>query len=204
MVDFSEITLFLQQQIAVLSSILPPIYFSLITLLMFSFLLAIYSILIWKFHKLVSKKDLLTLNLAQYNQADHPFYSKLLAVLLYFAEYILILPLVLSFGFSLLAVILVLLTQDLAASQVILVSVAIVACIRILAYYSEDLSREIAKLLPLTLLAIFLSVPNFFSLERLVSGIAQIGSLFNQIIYFFMFMISLELVLRILDLLFSE
>lgn len=204
MVDFPGGVEVLQQWLAILAGFLPPVYLSLLTLLFFSLLLVGYSILVWKFHRLVGRKDFLTLNLAQYNTTDHPFYSKLFAVLLYFAEYILILPIILSIGFSGLAIIILLLSNELAVSQALVVAVAIISCIRILSYYQEDVSREVAKLLPLTLLAIFLITPGFFSLDHLVVSISEIGGLFNQIVYFFLFILSLELILRILDLIFKD
>lgn len=204
MVVFPGAVEILREWLDVVAGTLPPVYLSLLTLLLFSLLLAAYGILVWKFHTLVSKKDLLTLNLAQYNQTDHPFYSKLLAVIFYFVEYIVILPVVLSFAFSILAIIILFLSEGVAISQIIIIAVAIVASIRVLAYYKEEIAREVAKLMPLTMLAIFLITPGFFSLDRLISSIAEVGGLFNQILYFFMFMIALELVLRILDLVFKD
>jgi len=69
--------------------------------------------------------------------------------------------------------------------------------------YGEKLAKEIAKLLPFTLLAISLLEPGFFNFERVIEQLSQIPGLFRQILNFLAFIIALEILLRFFDFLFS-
>ena len=71
------------------------------------------------------------------------------------------------------------------------------------AYYKEDLSSNLAKLLPFTLLAVLISKPDFFNFESLLSQFAQVPSYFSNIITYLLFIIILEIILRSFDLLFT-
>ncbi len=183
-----------------LQSAIPSQYSPIVSLLVFSILIAIYSIFTWKFYRYLSKKNLIELNLAKYNTSNHPIFSKLFGVILYFLQYIIILPFLIFFWFAVLALIILILSEELGINQVIIVSAAIVAAIRILAYYEEDLSKDLAKMFPFTVLAIFILSPGFFSLERVITNLAQVPALVTNIFYFLVFIIILEIILRILDL----
>lgn len=180
--------------------ILPEEYFSLVNVFIFAVLISLYAVFTWKFYRLLSKKDILSLNLSQYNNVEHPLLNKLVAISLYLIEYIIIMPALIFFWFGILALIILLLSQSLEIGQVIIVSAAMVAAIRILAYYEEDLSKDMAKMFPFTILAIFILSPEFFSLQRVANNLTLIPELFIQIMYFLVLIVSIEFLLRILDL----
>jgi len=180
--------------------VLPEEYFALINVFIFAVLISLYAVFTWKFYRLLSKKDILSLNLSQYNGVEHPLLKKLVAISLYMVEYIIIMPSLIFFWFGILALIILVLSESLDIGQVIIVSAAMVTAIRILAYYEEDLSKDMAKMFPFTILAIFILSPEFFSLGRITSNLSLIPELFNKIIYFLLLIISIEFLLRILDL----
>ena len=175
-------------------------YNVLINVFIFTLLISFYSIFTWKFYRFLSKKDLIELNLSQYNRTLHPILNKFFAVILYIIEYIVILPFIIFFWFAILALLILILSNELAISQVILAAAAIVASIRILAYYEEDLSRELAKIFPFTALVIFILSPGFFSTERIITNLSEVPHLLGNIIYFLVFIVAIELVLRVIDL----
>ena len=183
-----------------LFTVLPEEYFSLVNVFIFAVLISLYAVFTWKFYRLLSKKDILSLNLSQYNNVGHPLLKKLVAISLYLIEYIIIMPALIFFWFGILALIILLLSQSLEIGQVIIVSAAMVAAIRILAYYEEDLSKEMAKMFPFTILAIFILSPEFFSLERVANNLTLIPELFTKIMYFLVLIVAIEFLLRILDL----
>ncbi len=115
-------------------------------------------------------------------------------------EYIIIMPALIFFWFSILALIILILSENLGIGQVLMVSAAMVATIRILSYYEEDLSRDIAKIFPFTILAIFILNPQLFSIERITTNLALVPDLFVKIIYFLILIVAIELLLRVLDL----
>jgi len=178
---------------------LPLEYSSLVNVLIFAILISFYSIFTWKFYRFLSKKDLISLNLKQYNRSTHPFLNKFFATILYLIEYVVILPFLIFFWFAVLSLIILALSEELAANQIIIISAAIVASIRILSYYTEDLSRDLAKIFPFTILVIFTLSPGFFSLERIISNLATIPQFLTSILYFLILIVVIELVLRIID-----
>src|SRR3989344_4990759 len=139
-----------------LISLLPNSFVKFLNLFLLVLLVLVYSIFVWKLHKFISKKNIISLNLNKYNRSSHPFFEKLFAGFLYIIEYILILPFLAFIWFSVFSIFLILLNNNLQVDLVLFISAAVITAIRMAAYYDEDLSREIAKLLPFTLLAISL------------------------------------------------
>ena len=86
---------------------------------------------------------------------------------------------------------------------ILLVSAIIVAAIRITSYYKENIAKEVAKLLPLTLLTISLLAPGFFEFERILNNINLVPGFFSQILNYLGFLIILEIILRFFDFIFS-
>ena len=179
---------------------LPEEYFALVNVFIFAVLISLYAVFTWKFYRLLSKKDIISLNLSKYNSLEHPFLKKVAETALYMIEYVIIMPALIFFWFGVLALIILVLSESLEIGQVIIVSAAMVAAIRILAYYEEDLSKDMAKMFPFTILAIFILSPEFFSLERITTNLTLIPELFSKIIYFLALIIMIEFLLRILDL----
>ncbi|MEK6847838.1 MAG: hypothetical protein AABX50_01800 [Nanoarchaeota archaeon] len=183
-------------------SVLPPFFQSFINLFFLAALIFIYAVFIWNLHKFISTKNILNLNLNQYNKAEHPIIAKIVASGLYLLEYIVIMPLLIFFWFSLFGLFMIIFT-DLQIDFILLISAVIVAAIRMVAHYKEPVAREVAKLLPLNLLAISLLVPGFFSFERILGNINQIPGFFSVILYYLLFIVVLETVLRVFELTFS-
>ena len=174
-------------------------YANLINVFIFAVLIALYSVFTWKFYKSLSKKDLIHLNLAQYNRTTHPIANKFFAAIFYLIEYLIILPFLIFFWFATLALIILVLSEELLASQIIIVSASIVAAVRILSYYQEDLAKELAKIFPFTILAIFIVNPSFFELGRVVSNLAEIPTFLKSILLFLILIVVVELLLRTID-----
>lgn len=182
---------------------LPKNYAAIINLFIFTLLIVIYTVFIWKFYRFLARKDIIKLDLKRYNKLEHPGWRKFLAAVLYFIEYIIVLPFIVFFWFAMLAVFLILLSKQQSAETIILISAAIVASVRITSYYKEDLSRDLAKLFPFTILAVFLLSPEFFSFELLVSQFSKIPSLLNNILYYLVFIMGIEVILRFFEIIFS-
>ena len=78
-------------------------------------------------------------------------------------------------------------------------SAALLGAIRLLAYYNEEVSMEIAKIFPLTILVIFILSPNFFSLDRVLTNLVKIPELITNILYFLILIVAIELILRVFN-----
>ena len=148
--------------------------------------IAIYSILIWHFYRFIAKRDCFKLSMKK-----HP---KLIGFLKYFFAFPFV-AFVFFMGFSLL---MLFLTRGYEIEAVLSTSFAIIAAIRIAAYYNEDLSKDVAKMLPFALLGIFLVDPSYFRFEDIMNRIYSLPEFFTLSIQFILFVILLEWILRIL------
>jgi hypothetical protein len=165
--------------------------------------IVIYSIFVWKFYRSIAKKNLINLNLNKYNKSKHPQATKVIAAGLYLLEYALILPILIFIWFTVFTILLIFITEDLPIQTLLIIAATVIASIRMTCYYSQDLSKDIAKLIPFTLLATSLLSPQFFSVSRVFSMFSEIPSLFGEIGIYLFFIILLEVVLRGFDLFFS-
>ena len=164
----------------------------------FIFAVVIYCIFIWQFHRFISRRDLLELNLDQYNQIEHEGLNKAFATLLFVLEYMVILPIVVFFWFFVIAIMILVLAKEQAVGNILLISACVVGAIRITAYYDEDLSREFAKVFPFTLLIIALTTPEFFELNQIIGKLSSISGLFTNVINYLFVIMFIEFFLRVL------
>ena len=181
---------------------LPGGEFNLIlVLLFFTAVIVGYSVFVFYFYRYLAKKNLIELNLSKYNQYSNPSVAKFFAIVLYIVEYIIVLPVLTFFWFAVLAILILVLSEGIPAATILLISAALVASVRVTAYVSENLSRDLAKMLPFTLLAIAIIKPGFFAIDALISRVQEIPSLFSNVPYYLLFIISIELIMRTFELL---
>ena len=168
----------------------------LFTLLFFTTVIVIYAIFVFYFYRYLAKKNIIGLNLSKYSNSEHQTMLKIFATAFYILEYLIILPILTFFWFTVFAILILVLAEGTTASTVLLISAALVAAVRITAYVSEKLSQDLAKMIPFTLLAIALTKPNFFNISALLSRFGEIPSLFTNIAYYLLFIVTLELIMR--------
>ncbi|MBS3073390.1 hypothetical protein J4465_01160, partial [Candidatus Pacearchaeota archaeon] len=145
-----------------IQQLIPPYYRVFDSLIFFTILILIYSIFVFYFYKFLAKKNILGLDLSQYNIYKKSRFYKLLASVLYFVEYILLLPLLSLIWFAFLSIFLIILSKSPSITTILTISASLVGAVRITAYLSEDLSKDLAKMLPFVLLAFFLVGETFF------------------------------------------
>jgi hypothetical protein len=141
---------------------------------------------------------MLKLNLKKYNVYKHSGLVKIFAVLFYILEFMIIAPIVIFFWFAVLSIFLIILAKELEVETAILIVAAIISAVRITAYFNEDLSRELAKLFPLTLLAVVVLTPGLLDIGTNIDRFSQIILFFNNAIYYFLFIVALEVILRLI------
>ena len=168
----------------------------LLVLLFFTAVIVIYAVFVYYFYRFLAKKNLVELNLNKYNQSHNPALAKFFAGIFYIIEYIIILPVMTFFWFSILAILILILSKGMAIGTILLISAALVAAVRITAYLSENLSRDLAKMLPFTLLAIAITTTGFFEMGPMMSRISEVPSLFKTLPLYLLFIVGIELIMR--------
>ncbi|HRZ85422.1 MAG TPA: hypothetical protein P5277_01450 [Candidatus Paceibacterota bacterium] len=169
---------------------LPSNYQLILALFSYTILTFFYAIFVWKVSKLLAKIDILDINLSQYG--SHNTFKGFLT----FIEYIVLMPIFVFIWFTILSLFLMVMSKNQSSSQILLISTGIVAAIRLCTYYSQELGEELAKLLPFTLLGIFLFDPSFFSITIIVSRFKEIPELITLIPIYLIFIFILEILIR--------
>ena len=148
--------------------------------------IAIYSILIWHFYRYIARRDCFKISPRRHKKV------------IGFLKYFLFFPFVAFLFFAGFSLMMLFLTKSYEIPEVLSTSFAIIAAIRICAYYNEDLSKDIAKMLPFALLAIFLVDASYFRFSDITAKIGSLPEFFTVCIQFIVFIILMEWILRIL------
>jgi len=156
--------------------------------------IAIYSIFIFNFYRFLACRDIIKVDFSRYSNVGLRF-TRWLGYLL---QNIFLFPVIVFFWFAILAMLLGFLGKHQTTESILLVSIALVSGIRVAAYYSEDLSRDLAKMLPFALLGIYLVDQSYFEFEISLELMKSIPEYWTILVYYFAFIIALEFVLRIL------
>ena len=151
----------------------------------------IYSFFIFKFYRYVARREVFQLK-------KHENARKSISVISYIIKHIFVLPVIIFFWFIILTIILAFLSKQEDIQTLLLVSIALVGAIRAMSYYTEDLSKDLAKMLPFALLGVFLVDISYFSFSNSLNTILQIPSAWKILVYYLLFIILLEFVLRLI------
>jgi hypothetical protein len=161
--------------------------------------MAVYAVFIWHFYRFLAKRDIFNFHTEKYTDKQGKLTFKgIIGFTSYLINYLIIIPISTFFWFAVLAAFLLFMAKQQPINQILLVSMAIIAATRITAYYNEDLSRDMAKMLPFTLLGIFIIDPSFFSLDLVFTRIKEIPTFLTAILNYVVFTVALEFTLRLI------
>ena len=160
---------------------------------------AIYAILIFNLYRFMSRRDIFNLDFSKYEESRYPALRKTLHLIFYISKYLLIFPLFAFFWFGVLVVMVAFLSKTREVDDLLLIAMAVLTSVRVTSYYTEDLSRDIAKMLPFALLGIFLIDLSYFDLSTSTELLNRVGAEWQSIFYYWVFVVLLELVLRVTE-----
>ncbi len=160
--------------------------------------MAIYAVFVFTFYRFVASRDMFGLDLSRYEQSRYKWVRSFLSVVMYVAKYILLFPFFAFFWFAVITAILAFLAKDQSFSQVLLMGLATVGTIRVAAYINEDLSKDLAKMLPFAVLGIFLVNTSFFQIEDSLALLDETMNYTDNILYYLLYLIALEFALRMI------
>ncbi len=160
--------------------------------------MAVYAAFVFRFYRFVAARDMFALDLSRYEESRFRPVRAFLHFVMYVAKYIILFPVFAFFWFAVLTVILALLAKEQTFSDILLTALVTVGTIRVTAYLTEDLSRDLAKILPFAVLAISLIDPAFFAIEDSLDVLMEVRDYSENILYYLVFLIALEFALRLL------
>ena len=159
--------------------------------------MAVYAVFVFKFYRFVASRDMFELDVSKYEESRFQWVRVFLHIVFYVGKYIILFPVIAFFWFAVLTLILTFLSKDQSFSDVLLVAMAVVGSIRVTAYYNEDLSKDLAKILPFAVLAIFLVNASFFTVSESLDVLKQAKDHRESILYYLVFLIVAEFALRL-------
>ena len=148
--------------------------------------IAIYSIIIWHFYRFIARRDCFKLTPRRHVK------------IIQFLKYFFLFPFVAFLFFAGFSLMLLFLTKSYEVSEILSISFALITAIRITAYYSGDLSKDVAKMLPFALLGIFLVDASYFRIEDIIDKAYELPDFFVMALQFIIFIIFVEWILRVL------
>lgn len=148
-------------------------------------MIAIYAIVIYHFYRYIAKRDCFRPSTRKHTKT------------IGFLRYTFLFPFVAILFFMGFSLMFIFLTKTEDVSPIFTTAFAIIIAIRITAYYTEDLSKDVAKMLPFAILGIYLIEPTFFTLDYIKERITQLPENINIIIQFILLIILVEWILRI-------
>lgn len=177
---------------------LPGDYQLIAVILIYVGFILFYSLFIFKFYRILANKNIIPLNLSQYNHSEHPVLKKVLAVILYLIEYIVILPFLVLFWFVIFSVFLLILSGNHDTQSILLIAAVMIMATRIASYINHELAKDMARIIPFGLLTIFILEANFFDFQGIFDKLIKIPSFSRQIFFFIMVILIVELLSRVL------
>lgn len=156
-----------------------------------------YALFVFQFYRFVAVRDIFRLDMPGYEQSRHPWIRSAVSLILYFLNYLILFPIVAFFWFAILTLLLTYLTTQESFGRVLLIALSTVSAIRVTAYYREDLSRELGRILPFAVLATFIVDAPFFDFTRMLDLLEQGRDFTEEVIYYLAFLLALEFVLRL-------
>jgi hypothetical protein len=158
---------------------------------------AVYSIFVFNFYRFLARRDIFELSLERYEHSKIRVLRIMLQLLFYVFKYLVLFPIVAFAWFIILTVLLTFLAKNRSLDSILLVAMAVLSAIRVTAYYNEDLSRDLSKMLPFALLGVFLIDISYFSVPASMDALRQTSGQLDNIIYYLFFIIGLEFLLRV-------
>ena len=156
--------------------------------------LTVAMLLIWYLYRKVAKKDMFAVDLDKYT-GRHATLKKFGALIAYVVKYMVLFPIYTFLMFAILAMSFFMLSPQYNITSSLFFSIVIISVVRILAYINEDAAQELAKMLPFSLVLSLLLNPSLISYR--LPTTAETVNAFSSISQYFVFIIGLELFLRV-------
>ena len=165
-----------------------------LNLLISTFILFLASLLAWYiYYKQLARRDLFDMPKLNLKMK----FVSIVDRMVYILKYLFIFPVYSFMWFLLFSFLLFALSKSRPIEDILFLGIIVVAATRIGAYVSEKLAEDMAKLLPLTLIAIFLMDPKAVTLETIKSSVPVLLEQIPRVAKYLLFIIAVEWLLRI-------
>ena len=165
-----------------------------LNLFMSTLVLFFASLLAWYiYYKQLARRDLFEIPKLKLKTK----FANVLDRIIYFLKYLFIFPIYSFIWFLVFSLLLFVLSKSRSIEDVLFLGIIVVTATRMGAYVSEKLAEDMAKLLPLTLIAIFLMDPKVITLETIASSFPILLQQIPKVAKYLLFIVIIEWLLRI-------
>ncbi|MFA4982912.1 MAG: hypothetical protein WC588_01720 [Candidatus Micrarchaeia archaeon] len=158
--------------------------------------IAVYGIVVGTFYTHLSKR--LLYDIKPDKRHMDSFLNRLGRMLLFLFKYTLLFPSITFAWFVFLAGSIFILSRTASLETVFVLSISLVAAIRILAYYDEKIAEDLAKLLPVSLLTVVIVDSTLFTQELVQTRALALSGAVPEFASLILFVVLLEWTLRII------
>ena len=164
--------------------------------------IVVYLVFIFEFYRFVARRDIFKLRFRRYARGvvgrSVESVGNVVRIVLYVVEYLVVYPLLTIVWYVFYLFLDGLLAPGVDIQVLLVTAMAIVTAIRVTAYYSQNLSQDLAKMLPLGILgALILEDSPALPAEIPVDVVVTVAEQWETILLYLVFLVLLEFVLRI-------
>ena len=148
-------------------------------LIIFSISMVIYSIFIFHFYRFIARRNIFSFDIERRilggkYKASGERISAAPRIAAFIGTKFVIFPFVIFGWFLAYSFFILLMSQDTQPEKIFFISAILIIAIRITSYYSEDLSKDLAKTIPFSILGIFLFDQTFFTIDDVSKNLLQL------------------------------
>ncbi|MXZ92699.1 MAG: hypothetical protein F4Z05_14680 [Chloroflexi bacterium] len=165
--------------------------------------MTVYAVFVFHFYRFVAARDMFRLNLSRIEGERISLFGDLFRLVWWVVRFVFLYPAFAFFWLAVLTLVLAFLSEDRTLDSVLLIAMATVSAIRVAAYYNEDLSRDLSKMLPFAVLSFFIVTADSLDAIGSLAALREVSEHGDTIFYYLLFLVALELVLRFLFVIFK-
>ena len=162
--------------------------------------IALYAMFVWHFYQFISRRDLIPLFYLKHDEGK----TSKTRVGMYIAAYVVLFPSIIFVWFSVLGFFIFIIAQEMPIQIAFFISMAIIGVVRIMTYFREEIAKDVAKMIPLAILSLFLTSavvytdPNFIEPGNLKDEFDFFVDRVENVIPFVMIVVMYEVIFRII------
>lgn len=165
---------------------------------LFAVSVAVFGFMIFHLHQIMARRDVLGRDIP-WLRKWRPSIRILALFVIFVIRYIVVFPFIAYLWFLLLVVMVAFLYSSKEPSELLLIAMAVLTSIRVTCYYREDLSRDIAKILPYGLLGAFLVSFGQLDPDQFLDLLIRLRNERESAFYYWVFVVLQELALHVSD-----
>ena len=158
--------------------------------------MVLYAIVIWFFYRHLAKRDIFKMEIKTPKYGFWAFLSGIWEFLMYLYKSLIVFPFITILWFLVLGGFLLFLSKSQDVNQILLMAVTIIGAARVTAYFNEDLSKDVSKLIPFALLGVFIVDQSYFSIQTAIAKFQAIPNFIHAILQYMIAIVLLEFLLR--------